>query len=131
MKRVLGAVIAVGIAACGVPAHPAETTPDEVGLPEVAAASAEEAVSSTPDRDVSGIPEVASTDEIEQLASTTTTTTTTNQPTAAPSTTTTTSSTVPAVEIDLSDLDALIGELDVLLGSLGTAMNQTEGEFTP
>ena len=131
MKRILVAVITVGVAACGVPAQPAETTTTEVGLPVVAAASAEEPVVSTPNRDVSGVPEVASTDEVEPTASTTTTTTTTNQAPVVPTTTTTTSSTVPAIEIDLSDLDSLIGELDVLLGSLGAAMNQTEGEFTP
>ena len=131
MKRILVAVITVGVAACGVPAQPAETTTPEVGLPGVAAASAEESVVSTPDGDVSGVPEVASTDEIEPTASTTTTTTTTNQAPVVPTTTSTTSSTVPAIEIDLSDLDSLISELDVLLGSLGAAMNQTEGEFTP
>ena len=127
MKRILVAVITVGVAACGVPAQPAETATTEVGLPVVAAASAEETVVSTPDSDVSGMPEVSSTDEIEPAASTTITTTTTNPPPVVP----TTSSTVPAIEIDLSDLDSLLGELDVLLGSLGAAMNQPEGEFTP
>ena len=127
MKRILVAVITVGVAACGVPAQPAETATTEVGVPVVAAASAEEPVVSTPDSDVSGFPEVASIDEIEPAASTTTTTTTTNPPSVVP----TTSSTVPAIEIDLSDLDSLLGELDVLLGSLGAAMNQPEGEFTP
>ena len=129
MKRILVAVIAVGVAACGVPAQPAETTTVEVEPPVVAAASEDEPVSSTPDRDVPGVAEVASTDEIEPTAGTTTTTTTTNPPPVVH--TTTTSSTVPAIEIDLSDLDSLLGELDVLLGSLGAAMNQTEGEFTP
>ena len=127
MKRILVAVITVGVAACGVPAQPAETATTEVGLPVVAAASAEETVVSTPDSDVSGMPEVSSTDEIEPAASTTITTTTTNPPPVVP----TTSSTVPAIEIDLSDLDSLLGELDVLLGSLGAAMNQPEGEFRP
>ena len=127
MKRILVAVITVGVAACGVPAQPAETTTTEVGLPVVASASVEEPVVSTPDSDGSGVPEVSSTDEIEPTASTTTTTTTTNPPPVVP----TTSSTVPAIEIDLSDLDSLLGELDVLLGSLGAAMNQPEGEFTP
>ena len=131
MKRILVAVITVGVAACGVPAQPAETATTEVGVPVVAAASAEEPVVSTPDSDVSGFPEASSIDEIEPAASTTTTTTTTNPPSVVPTTTTTTSSTVPAIEIDLSDLDSLLGELDVLLGSLGAAMNQPEGEFTP
>ena len=126
MKRILVAVIAVGVAACGVPAQPAETTSAEIGPPVGAAASAAESVSPT-DPAVPGVLEVASTDEIEP----TTTTTTTAKPLQVVPTTTTTSSTVPTVEIDLSELDSLVDELDVLLGSLGAAMNQTEGEFTP
>ncbi len=57
-------------------------------------------------------------------------TTTTTIPAAAPPSTTTTT-TFPEIDLDLSDLDALVGELDGLLGNLGAAMNQTEGEFTP
>lgn len=125
MKRILVAVIAVGVAACGVPAQPAETTSAEIE-PPVGAALAAESVSPT-DAVVPGVLEVASTDEIEP----TTTTTTTTKPLPSVPTTTTTSSTVPTVEIDLSELDSLVDELDVLLGSLGAAMNQTEGEFTP
>ena len=64
--------------------------------------------------------EVASTGEIEP----TTTTTTTAKPQPIVPTATTTSSTVPTVEIDLSELDSLVDELDGLLGSLGAAMNQ-------
>ena len=127
MKRILVAVIAVGVAACGVPAQPAETTSAEVEPPVGAAASVAESVSATPDPVVPGVLEVASTDEIEQ----TTTTTTTTKPHPVVPTTTTTSSTVPTVEIDLSELDSLVDELDGLLGNLGAAMNQTEGEFTP
>ncbi|NNC40175.1 MAG: hypothetical protein HKN95_05750 [Acidimicrobiia bacterium] len=126
MKRILVAVIAVGVAACGVPAQPAETTSAEIEPPVGAAASAAESVSPT-DPVVPGVLEVASTDEIEP----TTTTATTTKPQPVVPTTTTTSSTVPTVEIDLSELDSLVDELDVLLGSLGAAMNQTEGEFTP
>lgn len=122
MKRILVAVIAVGVAACGVPAQPAETTSAEIE-PPVGAALAAESVSPT-DAVVPGVLEVASTDEIEP-------TTTTTKPQPVVPTTTTTSSTVQTVEIDLSELDSLVDELDVLLGSLGAAMNQTEGEFTP
>lgn len=123
MKRILVAVIAVGVAACGVPAQPAETTSAEIEPPVGAAASAAKSVIPT-DPVVPGVLEVASTDEIEP-------TTTTTKPQPVVPTTTTTSSTVPTVEIDLSELDSLVDELDVLLGSLGAAMNQTEGEFTP
>jgi hypothetical protein len=122
VKRILVAVIAVGVAACGVPAQPAETTSAEIE-PPVGAALAAESVSPT-DAVVPGVLEVASTDEIEP-------TTTTTKPQPVVPNTTTTSSTVPTVEIDLSELDLLVDELDVLLGSLGAAMNQTEGEFTP
>jgi flagellin-like hook-associated protein FlgL len=125
MKRILVAVIAVGVAACGVPAQPAETTSAEIE-PPVGAASAAESVSPT-DAVVPRVLEVASTGEIEP----TTTTTTTAKPQPIVPTATTTSSTVPTVEIDLSELDSLVDELDGLLGSLGAAMNQIEGEFTP
>ena len=42
-----------------------------------------------------------------------------------------TTTTAPEVDLDLSELDDLIIELDGLLGPLGSAMNQIEGEFTP
>jgi hypothetical protein len=60
----------------------------------------------------------------------------TEEPTATTTTTTTPvahqpSTTLPEVSLELSELDVLMGEPDGLFGSLGAAMNQTEGEFKP
>ena len=54
-------------------------------------------------------------------------------PSLAAAATTTTTSTMPeiALDLDLSELDELLGELNGLLGGLGSVMNQSEGEITP
>ena len=57
----------------------------------------------------------------------------TTTPSSAATATTTTTSTMPeiALDLDLSELDELLGELNGVLGGLGSVMNQSEGEITP
>lgn len=130
MTRMLALVAVMTLAACGTTIEPA--VPDIVhevdGIP-ISEPQAGETAENGGVTDTS-IDHGGAAGPVAEAAAESKTTAATMPPVAAsPSTTTT--STVPDLDLDLSDLDTLVNELDGLLGSLGAAMNQTEGEFTP
>lgn len=97
---------------------PNEAPPDTAPVPEAAA-----------------VPQAASVPEA--VATTTSTTTSTTE---APPPTTTTTVTPPTkespaepveIEIDLSDLDDLLGELEIGFGEMEEGMQQEEGNLSP
>ncbi|MDH5372709.1 MAG: hypothetical protein OEX97_07165 [Acidimicrobiia bacterium] len=125
MKSVLALILSVMLAACGTSNQRAASDVGEQAevapvVGDLAGLSSEPAdtTESTIDAGTSGTMETVNASGEE--------TTTATEPVAASTTTTT-----PGVDLDLSELDDLIVELDGLLGPLGSAMNQIEGEFTP
>jgi len=130
MKPILALIAVVALAACGASNQGAASEVGEpVGANQIAGEPAD--VRAEPAQAVAPTVEIVRVDAEATSTTEMGTTTTTAEPAANPPSTTTTSTTVPDVDIDLSDLDALMAELDGLMGDLGTAMNQTEGEFTP
>lgn len=142
MKRILVIVAAIAVSACGPAAArsaPEATTPE---VPDPAPALVAETASvATGQNEATGAeatglpgdgPADPTVDEEDSPSGPAPTSQTTVPPPAAAVTTTTTS-TIPeiALDLDLSELDELLSELNGLLGGLEPVMNQSEGEITP
>ena len=125
MKSVLALIVVVALAACGTSNQRAASDVGEQtdAAPVVGGPSD---LSSEPAETTGTTIDVGTSETMETAAALAEETATAVEP-AAVSTTTT----APEVDLDLSELDDLIIELDGLLGPLGSAMNQIEGEFTP
>ena len=125
MKSVLALIVVVALAACGTPNQRAAS---DVGEQADAApvVGGPVGLSSEPADTTDTTIGVGTSETMEMAVASAEETATAIEP-AAVSTTTT----APEVDLDLSELDDLITELDGLLGPLGSAMNQIEGEFTP
>ena len=141
MKRTMVVVVAIVISACSPAAVQSASDTNTQEVPDLAPAIAEtESVADGRDENGDTEPTELPADgqtnppvvETATSVPTSTVPQTTTLSSAAIATTTTTS-TMPeiALDLDLSELDELLGELNGLLGGLGSVMNQSEGEITP
>ena len=141
MKRTLVVLVAIVISACSpaaVRSAPDTNTPE---VPDLAPAIAQtesvaDGQNESGDTEATELPADSQTSPpvVETATSVPTSTAPqTTTPSSAATATTTTTSTMPeiALDLDLSELDELLGELNGLLGGLGSVMNQSEGEITP
>ena len=141
MKRTMVVVVAIVISACSPAAVQSASDTNTLEVPDLAPAIAQtesvaEGQNESGDTEATELPadskanppavETATSVPMSTVPQTTT-------PSSAATATTTTTSTMPeiALDLDLSELDELLGELNGLLGGLGSVMNQSEGEITP
>jgi hypothetical protein len=141
MKRTLVVVVAIAVSACSPAAVRSAADSNTLEAPDLAPVVAQtesvtDGQNESGDTEPTELPgdgqanppvvETATSVPMSTVPQTTT-------PSSAAAATTTTTSTMPeiALDLDLSELDELLGELNGLLGGLGSVMNQSEGEITP
>lgn len=141
MKRTLVVLVAIVISACSPSAVRSAPDTNTLEVPDLAPAIAQtesvaDGQNESGDTEATELPADSQTSPpvVETATSVPTSTAPqTTTPSSAATATTTTTSTMPeiALDLDLSELDELLGELNGLLGGLGSVMNQSEGEITP